>query len=198
MKKLLFAPLFILCLICCSKAKTPIETYLKEHNPNLESLEILEVSEIDSIYSPFRELMSLSYMYVSLGADIASLNSKAFKAKSNKEAILILDSALNIYTQEYSRLDSITSKCFRAIDFPDLVTEKDRICAKAKYKIDGEVKNQRFYFNADGETIGHTDEDIRNLANEILSELESLRKAKREVEKDKRDIKRGEYRIGNK
>lgn len=198
MKKILFAPLLILCLICCSKAKTPIETYLKEHNPNLESLEMIEVSETDSAYSPYRELISLSYVYTDLDADIASLNSKAFKAKSNKEAISILDSALNIYTQEYSRLDSITFKCFRAIDFSDLATEKNRICAKAKYKIDGEVKEQRFYFNADGETIGHTDEDIRNLANEILSELKSLRKTKEEVEKDKRDIKRGEYRIGNK
>lgn len=198
MKKLLFAPLFILCLICCSKTKTPIETYLKEHNPNLKSLEMIEVSETDSTYSPYRELMSLSYMYTSLGADIASLNSKAFKAKSNKEAISILDSALNIYTQEYSRLDSTTSKCFKAIDFPDLATEKNRIYAKAKYKIDGEVKEQCFYFNADGETIGHTDEDIRNLTNEILSELKSLSNAKREVEKDKRDIKRGEYQIGSK
>lgn len=198
MKKLLFAPLLILCLICCSKAKTPIETYLKEHNPNLKSLEIIEVSETDSTYSPYRELMSLSYMYTSLGTDIASLNSKAFEAKSNKEAISILDSALSIYTQEYSRLDSTTSKCFKAIDFPDLATEKNRICAKAKYKIDGEVKERFFYFNADGETIGHTDEDIRNLANEILSELKILRNAKREVEKDKRDIKRGEYQIGNK
>lgn len=104
MKKLLFISLFVLCLIGCSKASTPLETYLKEHNSNLKSLEILEVSEIDSIYSPYRELMSLSYMYSKLAADIAKLNAKAFEAKSNKEAISILDSALNIYIKNMRNL----------------------------------------------------------------------------------------------
>lgn len=98
MKKLLFLSLSALCLSgCSSKTETPLEIYLNEHNQNLKSLEIIEVSEIDSAYSPYKELMSLSYMYSKLGADIAKLNAKAFKAKSNKEAIAILDSALNIY-----------------------------------------------------------------------------------------------------
>lgn len=196
MKKLLFTLFSILYLNGCStKTETPLETYLKEHNSNLSSLEIIEVSEIDSIYSPYKELMSLSYMYSKLGADIAKLNAKAFKAKSNKEAILILDSALNIYTQEDAKLDPITNKCLKSIDFPGLVGEKNRVYIKAKYKIDRKTKEYNFYFNEDGKTIGHTDEDIRHSADNVLAGLNSARNAKREVEKDKREIKRGKYRF---
>ena len=196
MKKLLFALLSVLCLNGCStKTGTPLEIYLNKHNPNLSSLEIIEVSEIDSIYSPYKELMSLSYMYSKLGADIAKLNAKAFEAKSTKEAILILDSALNIYNQEDAKLDPITNKCFKSIDFPSLVDDKNRIYIKAKYKIDGKTQEHNFYFNEDGKTIGHTEEDIRQSANDVLSGLNSAHDAKREIEKDKRAIKRGEYRF---
>ena len=142
-----------------------------------------------------KELMSLSYMYSKLGADIAKLNAKAFKAKSNKEAIAILDSALNIYNQEDAKLDPITNKCFKSIDFPELIDEKNRIYIKAKYKIDGKTQEHNFYFNEDGKTIGHTEEDIRQSANDVLSGLNSAHDAKREIEKDKRAIKRGEYRF---
>lgn len=196
MKKLLFLSLSALCLSSCSsKTETPLEIYLNEHNQNLKSLEIIEVSEIDSAYSPYKELMSLSYMYSKLGADIAKLNAKAFKAKSNKEAIAILDSALNIYNQEDAKLDPITNKCFKSIDFPELIDEKNRIYIKAKYKIDGKTQEHNFYFNEDGKTIGHTEEDIRQSANDVLSGLNSTHDAKREIEKDKRAIKRGEYRF---
>lgn len=199
MKKLLFALLFVVCLSACStKTGTPLEIYLKEHNTNLSSLEIIEVSEIDSIFSPYKELMSLSYMYSKLSADIAKLNARAFKAKSNKEAILILDSALNIYNQEDAKLNPITNKCLKSIDFPNLIDEKNRIYIKAKYKINGKTKEQKFYFNENGKTIGHTDEDIRRSANDVLSGLNSARAAKRELEKDKREIKRGEYKFNAK
>ncbi len=114
MKKLLFLSLSALCLSgCSSKTETPLEIYLNEHNQNLKSLEIIEVSEIDSAYSPYKELMSLSYMYSKLGADIAKTKrKKAFKAKSNKEAIAILDSALNIYNQEDAKARSYNKQMF--------------------------------------------------------------------------------------
>ncbi len=67
------------------------------------------------------------------------------------------------------KLDPITNKCFKSIDFPELIDEKNRIYIKAKYKIDGKT--------------------------DILSGLNSAHDAKREIEKDKRAIKRGEYRF---
>ena len=101
----------------------------------------------------------------------------------------------NIYNQEDAKLDPITNKCFKSIDFPELIDEKNRIYIKAKYKIDGKTQEHNFYFNEDGKTIGHTEEDIRQSANDVLSGLNSAHDAKREIEKDKRAIKRGEYRF---
>ena len=85
-----------------------------------------------------------------------------------------------------------------SLNFANLVTcghSLNRIYIKAKYKIDGKTQEHNFYFNEDGKTIGHTEEDIRQSANDVLSGLNSAHDAKREIEKDKRAIKRGEYRF---
>lgn len=196
MKAILFIYMLVLPLNgCSSKTETPLEAYIKKQNPNLESLEIIEVSEMDSIYSPYKELLSLSYIYSKLGADIVELSAKAFEAKSSKEAISLLDSALNIYTKENAKLDPITTKCFKSIDYPSLIDEKNRVFIKAKYAINGNIEERYFYFNEDGKTIGHTDEDIRKSANDVFYSQQSLLKDKKEIESDKRAIKRGEYQF---
>lgn len=195
MKKLTFITLIVLCINSCSdKPETSLELYLNEHNPDLKSLEMIEVSKIDSVYSPYKELSALSYMYSKLAADITKLHAKAFETKSNKEAILLLDSALNIYAKEDAKLDPITNKCFKSIDFPSLIDEKNRVYIKAKYKINGKTKEGEFYFNEDGKTIGHTNEDIRKSADDVFKQLTITRDEKRKIESDKRAIKRGEYK----
>lgn len=183
---------------CSFKTETPLEAYIKKQNPNLESLEIIEVSERDSIYSPYKELMSLSYIYSKLGVDIVELSAKAFEAKSGKEAIFLLDSALTMYTKENAKLNEVANKCFKAIDYPSLIDEKNRVFIKAKYAINGNIEERNFYFNEDGETIGHTDEDIRKIANDVFYSQQSLLKDKKEIESDKRAIKRGEYQFETK
>lgn len=190
MKKTLLLPLVLLLFCGCT---SKVESYLREHESNLESLEIIEESDIYSVYSPHRELMSLSLEYSGLLAELSKLHSKAFEAKSSKEAVSILNNAIKLYDANMVKLDSITDSSFKAIDYPSLANKTNRKCIKAKYRINGILREQIFYLNKDEKTVGHTELDLRKYANDILYQLEKLRESKTEMEKDKKDIARGEY-----
>lgn len=182
----------LICLYGCAPSK--IESYLKENEPNLTTLEILEESEIDSIYSPYEKLMELSYGCMDLNTKMSELHSLAFEAKSKNESILLLDSAISIYEIEHENIKTSVYDNLSAVDYPIISKlPKNMNCIQVKYRIDGALTEQRFYFNKDDSSIRYTDIDIKEVAKSLISYLNDSHSAKREIEKDRKDINNGDY-----
>ena len=197
-----FIPFLILLVSCNhqqtnnSKKENAVEAYIKEHTEHLDSLAIIEESEIDSIYSPFNELLSLSYIYLQLDRKVLECSNKIFEMNNKKEAIACIDSVLSEYEKENEEIEPVADKCFRALEF-DLTDNctKNRIYQKVKYILNGKSVEQRFYYNKNDNRIGHTDEDIAKKAKEVIYNMKSSRRSKLELENDKRDIKKGIYQF---
>lgn len=208
MKKLLlsFTLMLILFLVmgCSTKikntstsiSKTEVKEYINKIYPSCNSIDILETTPPDSIYSPYRQLISLQLLYTSVSRDMASYSLRASKAESKKEALSLIDSALYKYNNADIEFDSIFQQCVFVSDFPDTTyLNKNRIFIHVKYKVDNTIEEQNFYFNNDGKSIGHSDIDIKRAAKDALNAHRDMISQKQDVMYDKKLIRNGGYRF---
>ena len=185
--KILSCTLMLILLSGCTTNNSIIEKYINDNFYNVQSLQIIEVAEPDSAYSPYRQLLSLDYFYNAATTKMLMYSVQAFEEKNKKKAILLLDSALSIYDSISNQYDSITHKCFLAVDFPNINTNpKNRIFINAKYRINGKLEEQRFYFNENENKIGHCENDIKKAAQKLLQSMEELDNEREKVQKDKK------------
>lgn len=187
MKILLLLTITALVLCGCT---SKVESYLKKNEPNLTALEIIEEVQIDSVYSPSHELMAMSQIYSELHLKMNQYASKAWKAKSKKESIQCFDSALTSHKEISNVYDSLFFACCLVLDFPELDRKRNnRKAIKAKYRMNGIMKEQLFYLNKDGKTIGHAESDNKKIARDLMSERDKVNKIKNEIESEKSDMK---------
>lgn len=186
MKKLLFISTVLTLCSCAS----PIEKYIKEKEPNVTSLEIIEISEEDSAYSTYNTLLSLNLKYAEIGANISELQNKAMQEKTKEMAIEILDSAINLHERETKEVSKIFFNCCRYIKLPSICEEPfNRKFVNVEYRLNGKLIKQRFFFNNDGKSIGHTDTDIQQLSKEVEATAFQTLGFKKEIIKDLRSIR---------
>jgi hypothetical protein len=187
MKKIL-----ILVAICtlCSCGKSKVETFLREKEPNVTTLEIIEESKEDSAYTPYNTLLSLDMEYASIGADISNLRNKAMQEKSKEKIIMYLDSAINMHEKDTKEISKIFFNCSRYIKLPAICEEPyNRKFIRAKYRLNGELIEQRFFFNNDGKDIGHTDADIKALAKKVETTAYETLNIKEDIVRDRRTVR---------
>lgn len=187
MKK--FIILVATCTLCsCNKSK--VETFLREKEPNITTLEIIEESKEDSTYTPYNALLSLDMEYTNIGADISNLRNKAMQEKSKEKIIMYLDSAINMHEKETKEISKIFFNCSRYIKLPAICEEPyNSKFINAKYRLNGELIEQRFFFNNDGENIGHTDADIKTLAKRVETTAYETLNIKESIVKDRRAVR---------
>ncbi|WP_291600949.1 hypothetical protein [Bacteroides sp.] len=187
MKKILF---LVATLTLCSCGKSKVETFLREKEPNITTLEIIEESKEDSAYTPYNTLLSLNMEYASIGADISKLREKAMQEESKDKVIMYLDSAINVHKKRSGEISKILFNCHRYISLPSICEEPfNRKFITAKYRLNGKLKEQRFFFNNDGKSIGHTDEDTKALYKEVETTAYGTLNIENEIIKDMRMIR---------
>lgn len=69
-----------------SISKTEVKEYINKIYPSCNSIDILEMTPPDSIYSPYRQLISLQLLYTSVSRDMASYSLRASEAESKKRS----------------------------------------------------------------------------------------------------------------
>lgn len=188
MKKILF--IAILSTVIIYGCTSNVEKYIKEKESNITSLEIIEESKEDSAYTPYNTLLSLNYKYSEIGANMENYRYKASLKNSASQAVLYLDSALELYNQETKEISKIFFNCCRYIQLPSICEEPfNRKFVKVEYKLNGELIQQRFFFNNDGKSIGHTDVDIKQLSKEVEAAAFQTLGIKEGIIKDLRSIR---------
>lgn len=171
---------------CTSK----IEQYIRDKEPNIISLEIIEVSKEDSAYSPYNTLLSLSVEYASLGADISNLENKAMQEKSKEKVVEGLNNAIKQYEKEETEISKIFFNCCRYVNLPSICEEPfNRKFVNVKYRLNGKLIEQRFFFNKDGKSIGHTDADIKKIAKAVEKTAFEALSTKMNIIEDRRSIR---------
>jgi hypothetical protein len=191
MKKIIFTAIIAsLCLSSCDSRKRDIEAYLKKNEPVFHSLEIIEVSKSESIYSPFDYAMSLTFQYVEILSEMTKLQTSALEASSKKETLKLLDEAITVGHS----IDSLVHELLIEIDYPILAKKPhNRVGCKAKYRLNGILTENTFYYNRNESTIGHTDKDIKKYGKEIVEYIHQRTDNEIEIKKDIRDYKSGRY-----
>lgn len=186
--KILQYVLMLILFYGCTKDNTAIKKYITDNFHDVQSLQIIEVTEPDSTYSPYNQLLALDYFYMKASSQMAAYSLQAFEAKNKKQSTLFLDSALTLYNNITNEYDSITRKCFLAIDFPSSnMGEKNRKSVNVKYKINnGKIENQRFFFNENNNNIGHCESDIKKLAFKLIKTIDNFKDQREKIERDKR------------
>jgi hypothetical protein len=191
MKKVIFTVVIASLFLCsCDSRKRDIEAYLKKNEPVFHSLEIIEVSKLENIYSPFDYAMSLTLQYAKILSEMSSLHTSALEATSKKETLRLLDEAITVGHS----IDSIVHVLFVEIDYPILAKKPhNRTGCKAKYRLNGVLKENTFYYNRNENTIGHTDKDIREYGEKIVKYMHQRDNLEIAANADIRDYKSGRY-----
>lgn len=198
MKKTLVLSILLgvsLVMACVSPDNTQsdkeiIADYLNKTEKIANNIEIIEVSQPDSLYSPYNTLQSISYICAVTSHDMIKYSSRAWKEDNLKKSLALLDSAINLYKTENHRLDSALFKCSLAIDFPQYEPKKiNRKSLNAKYRIDGELHENIFFFNRDTNSIGHTSDENKVLYLKAQKSISELDNTYREILRDKIDIR---------
>jgi hypothetical protein len=194
MKKIIFTAVISSLLLCsCDSRKKDIESYLKKNEPVFHSLEIIEISKLESVYSPFEYAMGITMLYAETFTKMSSIHLSALKATSKKETLRLLDESITVGHS----IDSMVHELFVEIDYP-ILTKKvhNRMGCKAKYRLNGVLTENTFYYNRNENTIGHTDEDIREYGDKIVEYMKKRNDLEIEINTDIRDYKSGRYYSG--
>ena len=146
-----------------------VEDYMNEHYSPLAPFVVTEVSEIDSLYSPFMELASLSLQYSELDLAAVKAWNQLDKCSSKKEFNKMKEELLDGLQTKYDELSSVCAKLMFGLDHPELKPEKNRTGVKATYQAGGQVNDGYFFFNTDGKSIGHTSMENYTTFKAILS-----------------------------
>lgn len=114
---------------------------------------VIEVSELDSLYTPFNDLMHLKLGYSQIDLELTKLYSKLVSARTIREINMIQAEAFS-YSEEIDRLDSLTRKVMMYCDHPEF--GKNRRAVRAKYTASGKEGEAYFFLNNSENTIGHS------------------------------------------
>lgn len=153
-KVILFFTVFAL-LYSCSNPENDIEKYLKENTPMLNSLEFVEVSEIDSVYSPLDELFGASLWCTEARSVILKAwgNSTEYNFKEKVSAV---EDSLKAGYDRVMEILINTERVLNMREFDVDVDTHNRRGIKAKYRINGRLRTDWFYYDKDGEIHSST------------------------------------------
>lgn len=172
MKKIILFLALLLAISCGQHGKSVkidcmeiVQEYL-DSTYSIISPVVTEVSELDSMYTPFHDLISLKLRYSQVDLELAKLYSELVSAKTIREIDQIQDKALS-FVAEISTLDSLTTRAMLYCDHPEF--GKNRRAVKAKYTANGKVGEAYFFFNNYDNTIGHTSIQNYNELKEVIS-----------------------------
>lgn len=168
--------LFISVVLILNSCTTPVEKYIRENEPNIQSLEIISEGDKDSVFSPYDEIKLLERQYNKIIYDMEQLTQHINDSMPKKDKLFILDSASNLYNVEMKKLKSITNKYFITLDYINADEEvnpeteiNNAIAIRAKYRLNGVLLERLFYFDKNGERIILTDNDIEQAKTDIAS-----------------------------
>ena len=159
MKKIILLLALFVMTACSQATKTGRIDCMKIVQEYMDSIYsavspvVIEVSELDSIYSPFNDLMHLKLRYSQIDLELSKLYSKLASAKTIRELDKIQEEALS-YSKEVGMLDSLTRNVMMYCDHPEL--GKNRRAVKAKYTANGKEGEAYFFLNTSENTIGHS------------------------------------------
>ena len=192
MKKIITFLITLSLISCVDNDKEVIADFLKNSLKSANTIEIIEISKADSLYSPYNELMSLDLLCAFTSTSMVKYSSKAWEVQSKKESIAYLDSAITLYQTERQKIDSVLFQSNSALSSPLYIKGKDnRKAVKVKYKVDGNICNDTFFFNKGSSSIGHRHSDIQLIINKLKLDILEIDKEFREAEKDKKEMKNG-------
>lgn len=181
MKKIILSFTVLAILCSCSNPQNDIKKYLEKNTSVLNSLEFIEVADVDSVYSPFRELISASVWCSAAKSEISRSWSESTEDNFREKALALEDSLKG----EYDRVIEILLNAERVLNTKEFnleVAPHNRIGVKAKYRVNGRLRTDWFYYEKDG-TIQSSTIDIermyRNISDCILEYNADIRKYKR-------------------
>lgn len=177
--------LFALCS-CNTKesktinAKSAIQDYLNEKIPGAEVTEIIRV---DSAYSPFLPVMSLSLQMASYYSDISRKALELVESETRKQFNERKDSAIAMIKEE-NFIDDI-SKIMDEMKEPFDKDYKDVIGVQASYTLsNGTSITDYFFYNRNEPTIGHTQNMLFDRLGDCLKTLQNIREVQSDIRKE--------------
>lgn len=154
MKKVVLFVITIM-LVSCDSAEKDVRDYIEKNAATLISLDIIEISEMDSVYNPFWDLQEAITANINIDTKILEAWNNAsehnyrtkidFTVDSLKEAIKAVDSAL---------LNA--ERVLRMKEFNIEAAPYNAVGVKAKYRINGLLKTDWFYYDGDGSIVRST------------------------------------------
>ena len=147
--------LFIACANQKEQNKQIVEEYLNERSI-FAPVTVTEISEIDSLYTPFMEMVSLRLQFAELSISAMKAYNSIDACKTRKEFYQKKGELLDELQSQYDNLSETTTTIMFGLDHPDINPEKNRIGVKATFTAKDKENDGYFFFNTDGKTIGHT------------------------------------------
>lgn len=186
MKRIVFllaiGALFMACTNPKEQSKKLVEEYMNEHYAILAPITVTEISDIDSLYTPFMEMASLTLQFSDLDLAAVKAYNQIDGCKTRKEFYQKKTELLDSLQAQYDNLSETLSKIMFGLDHPDISPKKNRTGVKATYSAMGKVNEGFFFFNADGKTIGHTSmenyttfKDLLKLQSKTRSDISEVR-----------------------
>lgn len=178
-KALLFLIVIGLCS-CTDTVKREVQRYLENNVAFLESLEIMEVSEIDSAYNPTISLIGASILNSTSLSKVYS----AYEYEDYTESLDRFNFVLDSLSGSFDAIDSVlmnTERLFRFMEFDIDATSPNAKGVKVKYRINGLLRTDLFYYGSTGITGSTIEAEklYRELSEEVLNRRKEIREIQR-------------------
>jgi hypothetical protein len=154
--------------------KSPSELvteFVNSHFTYVDSFSIEKIEGPDSVYTPYRRLMACSY-FASKNISMLYKYQNAIYDGENKK--IYLDSIAMLVAD----MDTIRDRIITAdIDnqFPKMASEPyNRLAVTVKYRLNGRLNEQVFYYDGDGLSISHCSADNFELIKKIDESLDEF------------------------
>ena len=162
--------------------------YLQE-NTNGENYTIIEISEPDSLYSPGEVITSLMIRKSERYAELSKQLSAAYDKPTFKERRAAVLEVAKLADVEYND-DKDLDLVLRALtDWSFDERSANRVTVKAKYKVDGLIREDVFYKEANFKAIGSSASRMLNSYRDLCDLYGSLYSLKREAENTAKTIR---------
>ena len=188
----------LICLLpallsCTSSDKNLVNNYLKKTLDSKNKIEVLKTEKMDSLYTPFNRLLSISYRVAVLSCDISKAE---FRMSSSGQkpsvGILIADSMMREYNKIQPVIELKIASAKKTIDDPTIKNEFDkRKAIKAIFKVNDELHEAVFYFDENENEIGHSSLDNEKMYWDLDRAEFKLHQAFRGLEDDRLELIKG-------
>lgn len=188
----------VFLLLCCillaascgpkAQYKKMILDYLQE-NTNGENYTIIEISEPDSLYSPGEVITSLMIRKSERYAELSKQLSAAYDKPTFKERRAAVLEVAKLADAEYND-DKDLDLVLRALtDRSFDERSANRVTVKAKYKVNGLIREDVFYKEANFNAIGSSASRMLNSYRDLCDLYGNLYSLKREAENTAKTIR---------